>query len=62
MHDGAHSDDWCKNFANVVPPAYSMPAHVAPLDIYFYSGSNLPAVDVGDAFVSWHGSWNRKPE
>jgi glucose/arabinose dehydrogenase len=59
QNDGTHSDDWCKNKANVNPPAFSMPAHVAPLDIYFYYGSNLPAVDYGDAFVSMHGSWNR---
>jgi glucose/arabinose dehydrogenase len=37
----------------------SMPAHVAPLDIYFYYGDKLPGINAGDAFVSWHGSWNR---
>jgi len=59
MNDGVHSDDWCKSKDNVIPPAYSMPAHVAPLDLFFYYGSNLPAVDFGDAFVTFHGSWDR---
>lgn len=38
-----------------------MPAHVAPLDIIFYEGTLFPKVKKGDAFISWHGSWNREP-
>eukprot|EP01118_Nematostelium_gracile_P019450 TRINITY_DN9017_c0_g1_i1.p1 TRINITY_DN9017_c0_g1~~TRINITY_DN9017_c0_g1_i1.p1 ORF type:complete len:241 (-),score=37.94 TRINITY_DN9017_c0_g1_i1:46-735(-) len=60
-NDGKHSNAWCQDPSNVVRPALAMPAHVAPLDIYFYYGNKLPKVHVGDAFVSWHGSWNRSP-
>ena len=42
-------------------PALAMPAHVAPLDIIFYYGNEFPGISSGDAFVSWHGSWNRSP-
>jgi len=55
------TDDWCQNASNVVVPKMSMPAHIAPLDIIFYYGDALPNIKHGDAFVSWHGSWNRTP-
>jgi len=56
--DGVHSDTWCKDPGNVTRPVFSMPAHVAPLDVLFYRGSAFPADVKGDAFVTWHGSWN----
>jgi glucose/arabinose dehydrogenase len=52
------TDAWCQNTTNVVPPAFAMPAHVAPLDILFYEASDWN-INGGDAFVSWHGSWDR---
>jgi len=61
MNDGTHTDAWCRAANNVVPPALVMPAHVAPLDIIFYDGASFPADAIGDAFVSFHGSWNRQP-
>ncbi|MFP2904261.1 PQQ-dependent sugar dehydrogenase [Pyxidicoccus sp. 3LFB2] len=61
MNDGTHSDAWCRDVNNVVPPMLVMPAHVAPLDIVFYDGASFPPAVVGDAFVSFHGSWNRRP-
>ena len=33
--------------------------HSAPLGITFYEGGTLPADYKGDAFVAFHGSWNR---
>jgi glucose/arabinose dehydrogenase len=36
-----------------------MQGHSAPLDLLFYEGSAFPAEYVGDAFVTFHGSWNR---
>ncbi|KAL6040936.1 Carbohydrate-binding cytochrome b562, partial [Balamuthia mandrillaris] len=36
LHDGIHTDEWCRNESNVVPPQYWLPAHLAPLDILFY--------------------------
>jgi glucose/arabinose dehydrogenase len=61
MNDGVHTDTWCRNRNNVVPPAYAMGAHQAPLDIKFYYGNSFPAQYKGGAFVSLHGSWDRVP-
>ena len=43
-----------------IKPDYALSSHVAPLGLLFYTGSNL-ADYRGGAFVSEHGSWNRKP-
>ncbi|KAG8789308.1 hypothetical protein FRC12_013662 [Ceratobasidium sp. 428] len=58
------TDAWCAEPANNVPPVLSFQAHSAPLDIVFYknaSGSSPEGLAQweGDAFVSFHGSWNR---
>lgn len=39
------------------PP--QLQAHSAPLGITFYDGQNFPVEYRGDAFVTFHGSWNR---
>ncbi|WAT02334.1 PQQ-dependent sugar dehydrogenase [Rouxiella chamberiensis] len=44
-----------------IKPDYALSSHVAPLGLLFYTGSNLPAEYRGGAFISEHGSWNRKP-
>jgi len=36
-----------------------MQAHSAPLGISFYTGSQFPASYLNDAFIGFHGSWNR---
>jgi glucose/arabinose dehydrogenase len=59
MLDGTHSDTWCRQMGNVVPPVLAMQAHSAPLDIAFYQGGAFPREYVGDAFITFHGSWNR---
>jgi glucose/arabinose dehydrogenase len=41
------------------PPAVEIPAHSAPLGIWFYTGAMFPADYRHDAFVALHGSWNR---
>ncbi|HWZ29664.1 MAG TPA: PQQ-dependent sugar dehydrogenase [Gemmatimonadales bacterium] len=43
----------------VEPPALTFQAHSAPLGLAFYGGSQFPADFKGDAFVTFHGSWNR---
>ncbi len=43
----------------VAVPAVELPAHVAPLSLAFYDGSQFPAEYQGDLFVALHGSWNR---
>lgn len=60
------TDAQCANSTYNIPPRLSMQAHVAPLDITFYDAplSSDIAVNMdydGDAFVSFHGSWNRDP-
>ncbi|CAL8072895.1 unnamed protein product [Orchesella dallaii] len=68
MDDGIHTDEWCKNVSNNRPPTLPLPAHYAALGITFYDGSvcnssagALPCSMTGDAFVAFHGSWNREP-
>ncbi|HYC56392.1 MAG TPA: PQQ-dependent sugar dehydrogenase [Candidatus Binatia bacterium] len=42
-------------------PAVALPAHWAPIEIEFYTGSQFPPKYRGGAFVSFHGSWDRAP-
>lgn len=46
----------CSSF---IPPARKLGAHVAPLGIEFYTGTQFPQVYHGQLFVAEHGSWNR---
>ncbi|KAI0027750.1 soluble quino protein glucose/sorbosone dehydrogenase [Vararia minispora EC-137] len=58
-------DAWCQNASNNVPPQSSFQAHSVPLDIKFFEGrttaSGFPRSWSGDAFVSFHGSFDRTP-
>ena len=45
--------------STVEPPTITFQAHSAPLGITFYTGSAFPGYK-GDAFLTYHGSWNRK--
>ncbi len=45
--------------ASVEPPAITFQAHSAPLGMAFYTGTAFPPAYRGDAFVAYHGSWNR---
>ncbi len=47
------------NCSTVTAPAITFTAHSAPLGIAFYTGTMFPADYQGDAFVAYHGSWNR---
>ncbi len=42
-------------------PTAFFPAHWAPNDIAFYTGTQFPAPFRNGAFVAFHGSWNRAP-
>ena len=64
-------DAWCNNPENVVQPLVAMQAHSAPLGLVFYKGvtgsdcarkhpSPMPEEYIGDIFIGFHGSWNRK--
>lgn len=50
--------DRCEQFPD---PVYAFPAHWAPQDVLFYTGSNFPERYQSGVFVAWHGSWNRAP-
>jgi glucose/arabinose dehydrogenase len=43
-------------------PLVAFPAHIAPNDLLFYTGTQFPAKYRGGAFVAFHGSWNRSPD
>lgn len=45
--------------SGVEPPALTVQAHSAPLGLAFYTGTAFPAEYRGDAFMTYHGSWNR---
>jgi glucose/arabinose dehydrogenase len=45
--------------SGVEPPALTVQAHSAPLGLAFYTGTKFPADYQGDAFMTYHGSWNR---
>jgi glucose/arabinose dehydrogenase len=47
--------------AEFTPPVVAFPAHWAPVDLMFYSGSQFPKKYQGGAFIAFHGSWNRAP-
>jgi glucose/arabinose dehydrogenase len=43
-------------------PIMAFPAHTAPNDLLFYTGSQFPQRYRGGAFINFHGSWNRSPQ
>jgi len=43
-------------------PLVDFPAHWAPNDLEFYTGTQFPEKYRGGAFVAFHGSWNRSPQ
>lgn len=43
-------------------PILTFPAHYAPNDLLFYTGSQFPATYNNGAFIAFHGSWNRAPQ
>lgn len=55
--DGTKADR-CGAFT---PPTVAFPAHWAPNDVMFYTGTQFPKTYQGGAFVAFHGSWNRAP-
>jgi len=46
----------CSEFT---PPVANLGAHVAPLGMKFYTGSQFPAEYQNNIFIAEHGSWNR---
>lgn len=50
-------EDWQKK---CTPSVLTYAAHAAPMQMAFYSGGPFPQEYHNDAFVAFHGSWNRK--
>jgi glucose/arabinose dehydrogenase len=48
----------CSNFKL---PVAAFPAHWAPVDAMFYTGTQFPSHYRNGMFVAFHGSWNRAP-
>ena len=48
-----------RNCAEFTPPIQELGAHVAPLGMLFYRGSQFPTSYRGTIFIAEHGSWNR---
>lgn len=44
-----------------VSPDLTYTAHASPIGFLFYTGGQFPAEYKNDAFVTFHGSWNRTP-
>ncbi|KAA1475752.1 soluble quino protein glucose dehydrogenase [Dentipellis sp. KUC8613] len=62
----SRGDHWCRDLANNRHPHIIFQAHSVPLDIKFYSNPSkidgaLPAEWTGQAFVTFHGSFDRSP-
>lgn len=63
LHGAGIKDPEFGNFVGnrvITPPARSLDAHVAPLGVKFYTGSQFPESYRNNvAFIAEHGSWNR---
>jgi glucose/arabinose dehydrogenase len=47
--------------SDMAMPLIGFPAHWAPNDLEFYTGTQFPGPYRGGAFIAFHGSWNRSP-
>ncbi|MHB9132551.1 MAG: PQQ-dependent sugar dehydrogenase [Armatimonadota bacterium] len=43
------------------PSVLEYQAHSSPIQLAFYTGTQFPAAFRNDAFLTFHGSWNRQP-
>lgn len=55
---GTTKDEYC---SMTLPSMLENQAHEAPIGMAFYDGTAFPSEYAGDAFVAFHGSWNRFP-
>ena len=62
VEPGMFTEAKCQDASAVVPPAFVLGAHMAPLDIVEYTGTAYPAEMRGNMFVASHGSWNRETD
>jgi glucose/arabinose dehydrogenase len=57
--DPRHKGEHPELAGRVIAPDVLFQPHSAPLGIVFYPGGQFPAEYDGEAFVAFHGSWNR---
>lgn len=55
---GITAEEWARTSEN---PVLTYTAHASPLQLVFYDGDRFPEGYRNDAFVTFRGSWNRKP-
>lgn len=55
---GMTKEQFC---ATTEPAVLEYQAHSSPLQMLFYTGALFPAAYRNDAFLTFHGSWNRRP-
>ena len=48
------------SFNCCTPATLTYPAHSAPMQMVFYTANQFPAEYRNDAFIAFHGSWNRE--
>jgi glucose/arabinose dehydrogenase len=58
-HADPHNPDRPDLVKRTLTPDVLFQSHSAPMDVVFYEGKMFPKEYNGDAFVSFHGSWNR---
>lgn len=58
--DGTNAEKQ-QHAASSEPPVLGYQAHSSPIWMLFYDGTMFPPEYRGDAFIAFHGSWNRKP-
>lgn len=58
-YEYVNRDDIIELAAKTIVPQWCAGAHWAPNGMMFYTGDQFPAEYKGDAFVAYHGSWNR---
>ena len=61
IHDADYDPGKQASCEKTESPILEIQAHSAPLGMAFYDGKMFPKEYVGDLFVAYHGSWNRRP-
>lgn len=60
LTDQPKDSNWSEFAKKTTNPIMLFTAHSAPMNLLFYKGNMFPTQYRGSAFISFHGSWNRK--
>jgi len=61
LTDQPEDSSWEEFSKKTTNPEMLFTAHSAPMNFIFYKGNMFPQEYKGSSFISFHGSWNRKP-